>query len=151
MLIRVLVAAIGIAAAFTAFAEENVSTGGKSSIVVLRPLNAVAGDAVNVYVNGEYLSSLRPGSSTQVSVCPGENRVNVGISSVRTTFRDKAAEGQVVSQGANTVRYFAVDAKDGVLVATAVDDARARRLLSAMPKNPPHTISRVTPRACDLK
>lgn len=152
MLIRVLAATTMLLAAVTAIAEEIVSTtNGKSSIVVIRPLKAVAGDAVNVYINGEYLSSLRPGSSAQVSVCPGVNRINVAVSDVRTRYREKEEAGQVVTQNANTTRYYAVNMKDGVVVATALDDARAMRYLSEMPRNPPHTISRVTPRACDLK
>lgn len=47
-------------------AEDSISASasqipsGQSSIVVFRPLDTLAAKSVNVYINGEYLSSLRP-------------------------------------------------------------------------------------------
>lgn len=122
-----------------------------SSIVVFRSDSGAVGKAVNVYVNGEYLSSLQPGAYTQTPVCPGENSVNVGLSDVRNRYIEKSQPGLRVKQHPGVVSYFTIDAKDGVLVASAVDDARAAEIMSGLRRKQHHTISRVTPRACELK
>ena len=135
---------------YTSAGISHVSAG-TGSIVILRPINAVAGEAINVYINGEYLSSLRPGTFAQVSVCPGDNRLNIAVSDVTTRYAEKTAAGQLVSQNANSISYYKIDSNGGVLVATALNDSSAMQLLSTMPLKQHHTISRVTPRKCNVK
>lgn len=124
---------------------------GQSSIVVFRPLDTLAAKSVNVYINGEYLSSLRPGSYAQVVVCPGENRIGVETSDVSNRYEGKREAGRRVSQKPDAVSYFEIDSKNGRVVAIAVDDARAAQQLSAIPNKQNFTISRVSQRPCDLK
>lgn len=123
---------------------------GMSSIVVLRPVGAVAGQAINVYVNGEYLGSLRPGAYTQSPVCPGTNRISFAETNVQNQYREKSEAGQAISQNEDTVSFYTIDVQDGVFVATALEEATALQQLSKMPLKQHHTISRVSTRSCAL-
>lgn len=127
------------------------ATRGMSSIVVLRPVDAVAGEAINVYVNGEYLSSLRPGSFTQTAVCPGENRISVAESNVRNRYLEKSEAGLATTQQVDFVNFYLIEANGSALVAAPIDQASAFQLLSKMPLKQKHTISRVSTRSCSLK
>lgn len=157
MLIRVSFSVALIAAMSCVQAEDSVPgptntiPQGKSAIVVFRPLDSVPAKSVNVYINGEYLSSLRAGTYAEVTVCPGENRISVETSDVRNRYAEKREPGERVQQTSDTVSYFEIDSKNGGLISIPLDDVQAAQRLSAMPQKQRHTISRVSQRSCDLK
>ena len=79
-----------------------------ASAVFLRPVDAVPGQAVNIFVNGEYLTSLTPGGFQQGPACVGSNRLTASYTDVSTRYLEKERQGQSFATPAGQVSYFQV-------------------------------------------
>lgn len=65
-----------------------------ASAVFLRQQGAVPGQAVNIFINGEYLTSLTPGGFQQGPACVGSNRLTASYTDVSTRYLEKERQGQ---------------------------------------------------------
>ena len=77
-----------------------------ASAVFMRPDGAVAGQAVNIFVNGEYLASLLPGGFKQNPTCVGDNRLTATYTDISTRYLEKERQGQSFATPAGQVSYF---------------------------------------------
>ena len=77
-----------------------------ASAVFLRPVDAVPGQAVNIFVNGEYLTSLTPGGFKQSATCVGSNRLTASYTDVSTRYLEKERQGRVIGYGGMLTESF---------------------------------------------
>ncbi|NLX16348.1 MAG: OmpA family protein [Ramlibacter sp.] len=114
-----------------------------ASMVVIRESDALPGQAVNIFVNGEYLTSLQPGAFRQGPACVGENRLMASYTDVSTGYQEKVAPGQAVRLPAAEVSYFRVVADaQGQPVLQALD-AESGLALAQQQQEQVHTLRRV--------
>lgn len=122
---------------------------GTSSVVVFRPLNKVKGPAVNVYIDGEYQSSLLPGAYTQAKLCPGSHRLKVAYTNILTRYKEKRNAGQKSLLDAEEIAYYEiVTDKMSKLKLNALSEADALKLIRKLPPRQHHTITRVNKPQC---
>ena len=117
------------------------------SVVFLRD-RSLAGKAANIYINGEYFTSLLPSGFKQSPVCAGVNRLTVHYTDVKSRYLEKQREGQLVSIPAGAVRYFKVVAGsgEGSLALEPLEEAQAKAALRGMQEQY-HSITRVGDRS----
>nr|WP_071057723.1 OmpA family protein [Pelistega sp. MC2] len=114
-----------------------------ASVVFLREEGSLTGQAVNIFVNGEYLTSLLPGGYKQSIACVGNNRLTSQFTDVRTRYLEKERSGQYFDIPARQVTYFMVvpDAS-GAATLQPLDAATAKPMINGM-KEQAHTLPRV--------
>lgn len=115
----------------------------EASVVFLREKEAIAGQSVNVFVNGEYLASLLPGGFKQSIACIGNNRLTAHYTDVRSRYMEKERQGQMFDVPAGKVSYFRVlgDAQGRPLLEPM--DAKAGQAAVDALKEQVHTLPRV--------
>lgn len=114
-----------------------------ASVVFLREEEAIPGQSVNVFVNGEYLASLLPGGYKQSIACVGNNRLTPKYTNVRTRYLEKENEGQYFDVPAGQVTYFrVVPNASGEPSLQPLDAQTAEQLVDNM-KEQVHTLPRV--------
>ncbi|MDO5668139.1 MAG: OmpA family protein [Alcaligenaceae bacterium] len=114
-----------------------------ASVVFLREEGALAGQSVNIFVNGEYLTSLLPGAYKQSIACVGNNRLTSQFTDVRTRYLEKERSGQYFDVPAGQITYFmVVPDPSGASTLLPLEAATARALVDGM-KEQAHTLSRV--------
>ena len=100
----------------------------RSSIVLYRQQNAIAGPTINISVNGEYLASLQPNAYRQVEVCPQNQRLFAEFTNQDAGYYEKATGGEYYDLPEGAVSFFKVIAspngKPG-LVAVTPEQAEA--------------------------
>ena len=117
-----------------------------ASAVFIREPGAVQAQAVNIFVNGEYMTSLQDGAFKQQKVCVGGNQLVAHPSDVGTRYLEKERAGQAFSVPAGEVAYFRVAADaSGKPVLQQLDAETGQQLASAQ-KEQMHALSRVEPR-----
>ena len=114
-----------------------------ASAVFLRPVDAVPGQAVNIFVNGEYLTSLTPGGFKQSATCVGSNRLTASYTDVSTRYLEKERQGQSFATPAGSVSYFQVGADASGKPTLQQLDATAGQALADQLKQQGHTLPRV--------
>ena len=114
-----------------------------ASVVFMRD-QALPGKAANIYINGEYFTSLLPSGFKQSPVCAGESRLTAHYTDVRSRYLEKQREGQTVTIPAGAVRYFKVVAgpREGTLALEQLEEAQAKQVLKGMQVQH-HSITRV--------
>lgn len=133
------------------FSESDIEPPQKrmSSVVVFRPLNKVKGTAVNVYIDGEYQSSLLPGAYTQAKLCPGNHRLKVAYTNILTRYQEKRNIGQKTLLEAEKIEYYQVITdKMSKLKLKALSETEALKLINKLPPRQHHTIPRVNKLQC---
>lgn len=63
---------------------------GIASLVLVRPATGSA-IAVNVFIDGEYATSLLPGAARELAVCAGDRRIALAFTDVGRRYKDKDA------------------------------------------------------------
>lgn len=114
-----------------------------ASVVFLREEGAIAGQSVNVFVNGEYLASLLPGGYKQSIACVGNNRLTPKYTNIRTRYLEKEREGQYFDVPAGKVTYFKVVPDASGAPSLQSLDAQAGQELVGKMKEQVHTLPRV--------
>lgn len=136
---------------WTNFSDTDIKepSKGLSSVVIFRPLNSVEGPAVNIYIDGEYQSSLLAGAYTQTSFCPGTHRFSIAYTNVLKKYKAKVKAGQKSTFRANEITYYQVeqDSKQKLKV-KALSEENALALIRKLPPRQRHTISRLNKREC---
>ena len=114
-----------------------------ASAVFLRAPDAVAGQAVNIFINGEYLTSLTPGGFQQGPACVGSNRLTASYTDVSTRYLEKERQGQSFATPAGQVSYFQVVGDAAGKPVLQQLDATAGQALADQLKQQGHTLPRV--------
>lgn len=78
-------------------------------VIFARAKNNSEREAINIYVNGEYLASLLPKGAASVQLCRGRNKLLASYTSIKTRYLDKADKGQFYSIPAAKVSYFQIE------------------------------------------
>lgn len=114
------------------------------NVVVLREGRVVPGSSINIFVNGEYLASLLPGSFKQSIACAGANRLTARYTDVSSKYLEKEREGQYFTVDSGKMIYLKVSglSPEGVPQLRQIDEAEARKLLPDL-KEQVHTLARV--------
>ena len=116
---------------------------GLSSVVFYRKAEAISGPTVNVYVNGQYLSSLQPNAYHQAAVCAQNQRFYAEFTNRDPAYLDKAKSGNYYNLPDAAVSFFRVVDDNGKPALEAVTPEQAHADLQGTQQQT-HTLSRVT-------
>ncbi|MCF6207668.1 MAG: hypothetical protein L3J47_12405 [Sulfurovum sp.] len=116
-------------------------------IVVVRPAT-LRGRAINVYIDGEYLTSLLPGAYTTERICPGKHRLRLAYTNVLTRYKEKNSGGQFFLFKPNSTYYVGIVKEGNQLRLRILSDKEAKRVNKDYDKRQTHTISRVSKKKC---
>lgn len=142
----------GFAEQWTNFGEPISSLGEVSSnmagTVVYRTDTPVSTEAVNVYMNGEYLGSLLHQGYKYAEVCPHNQRLAAAFTRDDPAYRKKENVGQFYDLPAGKISFFKImEDASGKPTVLSVDADTARGDMKKLKKQK-HTLSRVVGRDC---
>ena len=131
------------------FSDKKIadSTQSLSTIVIVRPKN-IQGKAINIFVDGEYVSSLLPGAYTQDLVCPGTHRIKTAYTNIATRYKEKKHAGQRVTFNAEKKYFYRIEYVDSKLQLQPLSEQERATLFTKYPKKQNHTISRLNKKKC---
>lgn len=116
----------------------------RSSVVVYREADAIAGPTVNIYVNGQYSGSLQPNAYRQETICAQNQRFHAEFTKRDTAYRHKLNSGDYYNLPEAAVSFFkVVDDGAGNPVLRAVSPEQAEVEMKGIPRQN-HTLSRVS-------
>ena len=119
----------------------------RAQIVIVRPAD-LTGKAINVYIDGEYVSSLLPGAYTEESVCAGKHRISFAYTNVANRYKAKRKGGKWIAVKSKAKYVFVVAKKGNSLYAGNVSPDEVSKILKKYTKKQSHTISRLDKRQC---
>ncbi|MDO5666227.1 MAG: hypothetical protein Q4G44_00205 [Alcaligenaceae bacterium] len=101
--------------------------------------------AVNIHINGEYLSSLQQDAYTQIETCAQPQRIGAFVVDTDAAYLAKNTRGAEFNPPVNSISYFKVNvADDNQVTLTLVDPQVAQQEVSN--KRQSNTLSRVDKR-----
>ncbi len=118
-----------------------------SEMIVARP-DTVKGQAINVYVDGEYVTSLLPGAYTAELVCPGTHRISLAYTNVLTRYKEKRQGGQYFTFEPKHKYHFRIVQKGKSLTVKPLTSKEIVELRDRYRKKQHHTISRLGKQKC---
>jgi OOP family OmpA-OmpF porin len=132
------------------FSQEKINrTPQKLSNIVVFRSEGLGGTAINIYIDGEYQTSLLPGAYTQTTVCPGKHHIKPAYTNIQTRYREKQMKGRNVMLRSGKVYYFQViDSGKKKLQVKALSQAESKSLFKKYIPKQNHTISRLNKREC---
>jgi len=134
------------------FSDAEVKTATKqenrfSNIIIIRPKD-LKGTAINIYIDGEYVSSLLPGAYTEEKVCAGKHRVNLAYTDVTHRYIEKRRGGNLITFNPSEKRVYILTKKEGKLSFVYFPEKDLQKLLKKYNKRQAHTISRLNKHKC---
>jgi hypothetical protein len=134
------------------FGDMKVSehTGTKDTmpaLVIVRPAT-LEGSAVNVYVDGEYLTSLLPGAYTIERICPGKHRISLAYTDVQRRYREKRVGGKFFVFKPDRTYYIGIEREGTQLNSRVLSLQEAKQVSRDYTRKQTHTISRISKRKC---
>lgn len=115
---------------------------GRASVVVYRESHVIDGTTVNVYINGEYLTSLEPNAYSQETVCATNQKLYSQFTGKDPAYKQKATQGQLFKLKANEVNFFKIVNTGNQPSLSPVPIEQAEKELSGLRKQQ-HTLRRV--------
>ena len=116
-------------------------------MIIARP-ESIKGRAINVYVDGEYVTSLLPGAYTVELVCPGKHRIKLAYTNVLTRYKEKQQGGQYFTFKPKKKYHFRILKKGKSLLVKPLTSKEIEELKDHYTKKQHHTISRLSKRKC---
>lgn len=116
-------------------------------IVIIRPEN-LPGKAINIYIDGEYVSSLLPGAYTEEVVCTGKHRVSLAYTNVATRYKEKYKGGEWIKFKSSQKHVYMLQKEGNKLHFTHLKENNISKLLKKYTKKQTHTISRLSKKKC---
>lgn len=118
-------------------------TNNKINVVFMRGKKAIQARAINIFINGEYLTSLLPGGFKSTYVCSGSNYIGIAETAAQARYTEKNTPQYSFDLHGNEKRYFQIVADgQGQPIAQLVTEKQARTMLRKL-KEQNHVISRV--------
>lgn len=102
---------------------------------------------INVYLNGQYQTSLVGHTFTQQDLCPGNHRMMAAREDVRRRYVSKD-EGQSFAVGTEPIQYFRVSEGAGGEVRIEPATAQAAAARAGLRQLQTHTVPRVVRNGC---
>lgn len=102
---------------------------------------------INVYINGQYQTSLVGQTYTQQALCPGNHRMMAAREDVQRRYVSKD-EGQSFKVGTEPVQYFRVSEGNGGVASIAPATAQAVAANANLRQLQTHTVPRVIRNGC---
>lgn len=124
-------------------ASEVVMDYGKAGVLVYRLDAPAQEDTVNVYVGGEYLSSLQQYGYKFTQVCPKKQRVDVSFNRLDPAYLKKSYEGLYYPMQADTINYLKVVADNEGQPALLAVDAEIGAAEAQQTREQTHVLSRI--------
>ena len=118
-----------------------------TNIIFIRPDN-LKGKAINIYVDGEYVSSLLPGAYTEEKVCSGKHYLNLAYTNVYSKYKEKRQKGVSYDFQPHLRQVFILSKENNRLKITPYRGNNVKELLQEYTKKQTHTISRLNKRKC---
>jgi len=118
-----------------------------SQIVIVRP-QSITGKAINIYVDGEYVTSLLPGAYTQELICPGKHRIQAAYTNILNRYKEKSMGGEYVVFQRGKAHLFRIVKQAGKLILEGIPDSKVMDTLKHYSKKQSHTISRLNKSKC---
>jgi OOP family OmpA-OmpF porin len=118
-----------------------------TNIIIIRP-EELKGKAINIYIDGEYISSLLPGAYTEEKVCSGKHRVNIAYTNVYSRYKEKRKGGVWFEFKPASRQVFILSKENNILKINAYTKNDIQKLLKKYTKKQTHTISRFDKRKC---
>lgn len=135
-----------------AAASSQATAGGLAvaTVVVLREQEAVEGPVVNIFEEGEYLTSLMPGHYRQSAICAGVLRLGAHFTGSSRSYVEKGQGVVEASVAAGEEVYFRViPGTSGKPALERLSAADAKALMARLQEQK-HTLSRVgSNRTCE--
>ncbi len=127
--------------------KELQSTSNLSHMIIIRP-KSVTGQAINIYIDGEYVSSLLSGAYTEELVCSGRHRINLAYTNTTSKYKEKKKGGQWVTFHTSEKHIYSIVKTGKSLKVSAVPAQESQKYLKQFRKKQAHTISRLNKRRC---
>lgn len=89
--------------------NEPVTDKRYSRVIFARGDSHTEDEAINIYVNGEYLASLLAQGAASVQLCQGSNKLLASYTDIKKRYLDKQSEGQHYSIPAEKISYFQIE------------------------------------------
>lgn len=115
-----------------------------AGLVVYRDKDADDLSTKNIYIEGEYLTSLAPGHYKTALLCPEEQRITVVDHNNDPGYKDKIQAGNYYDFPTNAITYLKVNEESGTESLQFINVGQAEEELKEL-KEQTHTISRVNP------
>ncbi len=131
------------------FSDKKVvdTTQSLSTIIIVRPKN-IQGKAINIFIDGEYISSLLSGAYTQELVCPGTHRIKVAYTNIATRYKEKRNAGLRETFNAGKKHFYRIVYVGSKLQLQSLSEQERTTLFTKYPKKQNHTISRFNKKKC---
>ena len=123
---------------------------GVASLVILRA-SASTQNAVNVFVNGEYATSLLPGAARKIEVCAGTRQISLAFSDVGRRYKDKepgAPALQATLSAGQTGFVQILEPVEGAQPTARLVSAEDAARVTDTAKWQSHSLSRISTAAC---
>lgn len=111
--------------------------------VFLREENAFNGPAVNIFLEGEYLTSLQPGGYKMLPVCANPTQMSAAFTQSELDYSKVRQKTQVYDLPAGKIQYFKLveDANQSIKI-QPLTEAQAQQILPTV-REQTHTLPRV--------
>lgn len=125
------------------FAQEKTAETKTINSVFMRSTNNTAGKAINIFINGEYFTSLLPGGYKKTLLCQGRNYIGVAVADSGSRYAEKENPKYAFDLQQQEIQYFQVMVNNqGQAIAQAVKPKQARKLLRGLKKQN-HSVPRL--------
>lgn len=111
--------------------------------VFLREEGAFNGPAVNIFLEGKYLTSLQPGSYKMFPACANPTRMSAAFTQSKLDYANIRQGNQLYDLSARKIQYFklAIDANQSIRI-QPLAEIEAKQILPTL-REQTHTLSRV--------
>ena len=102
----------------------------RALVVFLRDSGSISGPALNIFIDGEYLSSLQDGGHKVTSVCAAHGTINASFTDPHSDYYQIRQQQNVFRFKAGSVNFIRlIQQSDGVIQLQPVDEVEAKALL----------------------
>lgn len=102
----------------------------RALVVFLRDAGQVSGPALNIFIDGEYLTSLQDGGHKVTSVCAAHGTINASFTDTQSDYYQIRQQQNVARFKAGSVNFIRfIPQSDGVIQLQPVDEVEAKALL----------------------
>lgn len=129
---------------WTNFAQDNHTSASKTiNAIFMRSSQNTAGKAINIFINGEYFTSLLPGGYKQTLVCQGRNYIGVAEADSDARYNVKKRPSYTFDLQGDEMRYFQVMVNaQGKAEAIALSSKQAKQQMRGLKKQN-HSVPRI--------
>lgn len=115
----------------------------QSMVVIIREQGAVKGTAVNIFVEGEYLTSLQDGGYKSIHLCALPTSLTAAFTDINLNYQNLRGQKNVFDLNQSRIHYFSVmQAENDQILLKPLTTAQAQQAISTA-KEQVNTLPRV--------